>query len=241
MNLIGKRVSHKAYGVGEVVAQSEFSLEIAFTKVGTKNLHYCQDTFTKFLEIEDPEVQNEVLMEFQKAKDAKLQSLMDKVKAKQKPEVQKKVREKTKDFDKMFGADYNVTYLSKQPYQQVEAQFGIKVTGFGKGINATETAVVLISTIGKGKEQFVYHDRWTEEGDYLYSGEGKTGDQRMTKGNLAIKNAAQDGKKIHLLVKLSPQEYYYQGVFVLADYTYEDEEDETGNVRKEYKFRLKKL
>ena len=63
----------------------------------------------------------------------------------------------------------------------------------------------------------------------------------MTKGNLAIKNAACDGKKVHLFVKLSPQEYYYQGIFELVDYTYEDEEDENGNTRKEYKFRLKKV
>ena len=81
----------------------------------------------------------------------------------------------------------------------------------------------------------------TAEGDYLYSGEGKTGDQSMTKGNLAIRDAACNGKKIHLFVKFSPQEYYYQGIFELVDYTYEDEKDENGNIRKEYKFRLRKV
>ena len=63
----------------------------------------------------------------------------------------------------------------------------------------------------------------------------------MTKGNLAIRDAARNGKKIHLFVKFSPQEYYYQGIFELIDYTYEDEKDEDGNIRKEYKFRLKKV
>ena len=63
----------------------------------------------------------------------------------------------------------------------------------------------------------------------------------MTKGNLAIRDAAKSGKEIHLFVKLSSKEYYYQGVFELADYAYEDEKDEDGNVRKEYKFRLKKV
>ena len=87
----------------------------------------------------------------------------------------------------------------------------------------------------------MYHDKWTAEGDYLYSGEGKTGDQTMTKGNLAIRDAARNGKKIHLFVKLSPQEYYYQGVFELVDYTHENEKDEDGNIRKEYKFRLRKV
>ena len=108
-------------------------------------------------------------------------------------------------------------------------------------INPTPTKVVLVSSISKAGGNFVYHDRWTTDGDYLYSGEGRTGDQTMTKGNLAIKNAAADGKEIHLFVKFSPQEYYYQGVFTLADYTYEEEKDENGDLRKEYKFRLRKV
>ena len=95
--------------------------------------------------------------------------------------------------------------------------------------------------MAKAKDKFVYHDKWTADGDYIYSGEGKTGDQTLTKGNAAIVNADRDGKKIHLFVKLSPQEYYYQGVFELVNYTHEDEEDEAGNLRKEYKFRLRKV
>lgn len=62
----------------------------------------------------------------------------------------------------------------------------------------------------------------------------------MTLGNKAIVDAERDGKTIHLFVKFSPQEYYYQGIFSLVDYTHEDDKDESGNVRKEYKFRLRK-
>ncbi len=63
----------------------------------------------------------------------------------------------------------------------------------------------------------------------------------MTPGNKAIVEAKAQGKQIHLFVKFSPQEYYYQGIFSLADYTYEDDKDESGNLRKEYKFRLRKM
>lgn len=52
--------------------------------------------------------------------------------------------------------------------------------------------------------------------------------------------AERDKKIIHLFVKFSPQEYYYQGIFSLVDYTYEYEKDEFDNARKEYKFRLRK-
>ena len=103
-----------------------------------------------------------------------------------------------------------------------------------------EVSTKQISSIDKKKDGFVYHDHWTTDGDYIYSGEGKTGDQKMSSGNSAIINALNDGKEIHLFVKFSPQEYYYQGIFKLIDYSYEDEKDENGNTRKEYKFRLRK-
>ena len=114
-------------------------------------------------------------------------------------------------MDELFSKDYHVEYLAKETiltYKEVEERYGIKISGFGRGINITPCAVILISSIAKSKGNFIYHDKWTDSGDYLYSGEGKTGNQSMTKGNLAIKNAAHDGKKIHLFVKFSPQEYY---------------------------------
>ncbi len=149
-----------------------------------------------------------------------------------------------KTLDEMFAPDYHAEKLARSSiltYQQVESKFGIRIAGFGRGINPTPSTVVLISSIRKTSDKFVYHDKWTADGDYLYSGEGKTGDQTMTKGNLAIKTAARDGKEIHLFVKFSPEEYYYQGVFALVSHTYENEEDEDGNIRKEYKFRLGKV
>ena len=151
---------------------------------------------------------------------------------------------KTITLDEMFGEDYHSEKLAREPiltYQQVEDEFGIRISGFGRGINITDCTVVLISSIKKGGGYFVYHDKWTADGDYIYSGEGRVGDQVMAKGNLAIKNAARDGREIHLFVKFSPQEYYYQGVFVLVDYAYEDDRDENGDIRKEYKFRLRKV
>lgn len=37
--------------------------------------------------------------------------------------------------------------------------------------------------------------------------------------------------KSKTFVKFSPQEYYYQDVFELVDYTYEDDRDEAENIR----------
>lgn len=152
-------------------------------------------------------------------------------------------KKKNLKIDDMFGKDYHVEHLKRQPilaYQEAEKQFGINISGFGRGINPTDNSVVLISNISKKGKSFVYHDRWTIEGDYIYSGEGRLGDQKMTKGNLQIVTAKERGKKIFLFVKFDSTAYYFQGEMELVDYYTEDEKDSEGNLRKEYKFKLRK-
>ena len=142
-----------------------------------------------------------------------------------------------------FGADYHVEFLARHPiltYKQVEEQFGIRIAGFGRGINRTESSIILISSIDKKRSGFVYHDHWTADGDYIYSGEGKTGDQKITAGNQAILDAEKDGRPIHLFVKFSPKEYCYQGVFSMMECRYEQCTDESGHERREYRFRLRR-
>ena len=246
-DLLNMKVKHKVFGEGIITEVSDNFLIIKFAAKESKFVY--PDAFKKFIVAEDASVQVEILEEITAAKQAaevQRQVVEAAHKAEERHVAEKKTVPSTKSkriIEAGFGPDYNVKYLAKQPiltYQQVEEQFGIKISGFGRGINRTPSTVVLISSVDKKKSGFVYHDHWTNDGDYMYSGEGKTGDQQMTLGNKAIVDAARDGKQIHLFVKFSPQEYYYQGVFSLVDYTYEDDKDESGNVRKEYKFRLRK-
>lgn len=232
MELIGLKVKHTVFGVGTITEKGGNYITVEFAAKTTKFVY--PDAFEKFIKAEDSAVQQAIADEINDAKAAE----------EQRRAAVAVAAPKAKTLDEMFAPDYHAEKLARQPiltYQQVEDQFGIRISGFGRGINPTDDTVVLISSIGKASGNFVYHDKWTAEGDYLYSGEGKTGDQTMTKGNLAIRDAARNGKKLHLFVKFSPQEYYYQGVFELVDYTYEDEKDEDGNIRKEYKFRLRKV
>ena len=241
MDLIGIQVSHAMWGVGTIVAHEGVCLRVEFADV-TKPFIY-PDAIGKFISAIDPSVQAAILADIQATKEAMRAQEAQKTQTATIATSPCVKSQKPKNIDEMFSADYHASYLARQPiltYQQVEDQFGINIAGFGRGINPTASTVVLISSIGTSSGKFVYHDKWTEDGDYLYSGEGRTGDQTMTKGNLAIKNAERDNKAILLFVKFSPQEYYYQGVFTLVDYAYEDEHDESGNVRKEYKFRLRK-
>lgn len=240
-DLIGLRVKHKYYGLGIIKSFSKNLMTIEFT--GKEARFVYPDAFKDFITADDELVQAEIVKE--------INHINISQKAQQtKPELDSKTTEKSLITDNRnatkieigFSSDYNVKYLSKHPilnYRQVEEQFGIRISGFGRGISITPSTLVLISSIQKKKSGFVYHDHWTTDGDYIYSGEGKTGNQILSKGNKAILDSVHDKKTIHLFVKFSPQEYYYQGEFSLVDYSYEDDKDESGNLRKEYKFRLK--
>lgn len=243
MELIGLKVKHKVFGAGVITETDGNYITVEFAAKTSKFVY--PDAFEKFIKAEDPAVQESIVDSIHDVKAAAEQKRQAEDAAEERRRAAIAVAApKAKTLDEMFAPDYHVEKLTRQPiltYQQVEDQFSIRISGFGRGINSTDDTVVLISSIGKTSGNFVYHDKWTADGDYLYSGEGKTGDQTMTKGNLAIRDAARNGKKIHLFVKFSPRQYYYQGVFELVDYTYEDEKDEDGNIRKEYKFRLKKV
>lgn len=243
MELLNLKVKHKIFGEGVIIKSENKSITIRFQSKESKFIY--PDCFeNSYVIAVDESVQTAIMAEIEIAKQALQESRQTAV-SERRAMVEKSVSamQNFKNIEDGFGADYNVKHLARQPiltYQQVEEQFGIKIAGFGRGINNTPSTVVLISSVDKKKSGFVYHDRWTDDGDYIYSGEGKVGDQTMTFGNKAIVDAETDGKKIHLFVKFSPQEYYYQGVFILIDYTYEDDKDESGNMRKEYKFRLRK-
>ena len=237
MELIGLKVKHTVFGVGTITEKDGNYITVEFAAKTTKFVY--PDAFEKFIKAEDSAVQQAIVDEINDAKSAAEQKHQAEEAARKAAEEQRRAAiavatPKAKTLDEMFAPDYHAEKLARQPiltYQQVEDQFGIRISGFGRGINPTDRTVVLISSIGKASGKFVYHDKWTADGDYLYSGEGKTGDQTLSKGNLAIRDAARNGKKIHLFVKFSPQEYYYQGIFELVDYTYEDEKDEDGKFR----------
>lgn len=239
MNLISEKIRSKAFGIGIIIEQTNTSILVAFAEKQSKFSY--PDAFEKFIAAENMVLQSEILALIEnKKKECEFKKEADAIKIATDKYSQDFL---TKGYNKKFDKEYHVDFLAKHPiltYQQVEKQYGIKISGFGRGINATNDSIVLISSIEKRRNGFVYHDYFTSEGDFIYSGEGKSGDQTMKSGNLALKNTDDTRKNIYLFVKFSPQEYYYQGIYTVTDFTYEDEKDVDGNMRKELKFRLKK-
>ena len=246
MDLINVKVKHRTLGDGVVVAVSGNIVEVEFS-VGIKKLKF-PDTFEDGMTAVDADIQKKIIDKAKKDKEAERIAREAERIAKEAERADRALEtekaERRAGIRTRLPADYHPEHLSLDivlTYQEVESRHDIIRWPIGRGINPKETEIVLISSIDEANDSFTYHDRWTADGDYIYSGEGSDGDQSLTNGNLAIVKAAADGKKIRLYVKFSPREYYYQGVFELVDYTYEDEKDREGNIRKEYKFRLRKV
>ena len=71
---------------------------------------------------------------------------------------------------------------------------------------------IFLFTADRG-EEFGYKDGWSQSGEYLYTGEGQTGDMSFTRGNLAIRDHEQRGKSLHLLKQAGRGNYEYLGEF----------------------------
>ena len=155
---------------------------------------------------------------------------------------------RTFNLDEMVDAEYHVEFLRKdvvKTYQEIENEYGINISKFGRGINTPKNSdkIILISALKllSSDNRFTYHDHFTCDGDFIYSGEGKYGNQTLTRGNKAICDAKLDGKKILLFVRLAKDTYYYQGEYEFVEYNIEKSTDAKNTLRDEYKFKLHKI
>ena len=241
--LIGRKVVHggfRGYGEGIIVALEGKTVNVDFSDKVRK---FSIEVFNQHFRCDDEvrELINAAIEEFHEAERIAAE---EKASAAETARADEAAVARRKEIVGGLGAEYNSVFLRTDEvytYQEVETDYGIQIFPFGRGCNSTNDSVVLISSINRTGGNFVYHDKWDANGDYIFSGEGRNGDQTMIRGNLEISEAANNGKVIHLFIKFSPQEYYYQGIFKLVGYTYEDDFDQEGNTRKEYKFRLRKV
>lgn len=68
----------------------------------------------------------------------------------------------------------------------------------------------------------LYDDKWY--GDTLhYTGEGKRGDQTLTKNNRTLNESDHNGVEVHLFEVLHPTQYIYHGVVSLAGKPYQED------------------
>ncbi|WP_327108509.1 restriction endonuclease [Nonomuraea glycinis] len=96
--------------------------------------------------------------------------------------------------------------------REIHEKYGGRRQG-GIGPSRVTPNVLLFTDPLKGHQQSHY-DGWGGDGCYHYMGEGQSGDQKMTQGNLAILNHRQDGRALRLF-RIVPQGVQYIGRFEL--------------------------
>jgi 5-methylcytosine-specific restriction protein A len=96
---------------------------------------------------------------------------------------------------------------------------------------------VLIFTGGRGKK-FGYKDRWTSEGTFVYTGQGKRGEMTYRLGNKAIADTPRSGKGILLFHTQTGRVQRYFGRLRLLRTWTEQLPDESGSLRRAILFEL---
>ena len=66
------------------------------------------------------------------------------------------------------------------------------------GISTPAKFPIILAFTGDRGEDHGYKDGWSDEGIFLYTGEGQEGDMEFTKGNKAIRDHHENGEDIHL-------------------------------------------
>lgn len=106
------------------------------------------------------------------------------------------------------------------------------------GISTPSEHDFIMLFTGEQGEQYGYHDGWTEDGLFLYTGEGQTGDMAFTRGNRAVLNHAENGKDIHLFEYIGRGRVRYISQMICSGYQEREGPDRESNLRKVIVFEL---
>ncbi len=92
-------------------------------------------------------------------------------------------------------------------------------SGQQQGGVATPSGKPYILVFTGGGDSYGYEDGWTEDGVFLYGGEGQIGDMEFRGGNRALRDHVADGKDLHLFKQLGKGDVRYMGCFLCVHHT----------------------
>jgi 5-methylcytosine-specific restriction protein A len=106
-------------------------------------------------------------------------------------------------------------------------------------VTPREHPLILIFT-GESGERHGYRDEWTDDGTFVYTGEGQVGDMQFVRGNRAIRDHVFDGKELHVFEVLEkPRSFVrYKGQFTADSWHFEPLPDREGATRQGIRFHL---
>lgn len=118
---------------------------------------------------------------------------------------------------------------------EIHALYGGQQQG---GISTPAKHKIILLFTGESGEQYGYSDGWTDEGIYLYTGEGQKGDMSFRAGNLAIRDHLSNGEDLHLFEYVKTGYVRYIGQMVCTGYQWRQSKDEDKKLRQAIVFEL---
>src|SRR5450631_3343670 len=106
------------------------------------------------------------------------------------------------------------------------------------GISTPSRHNIIFLFTGDAGQQHGYHDQWSADEIFLYTGEGQKGDMQYVSGNRAIRDHARDGKDLHLFKQDRKAYVRYIGQMVCTGAHYENAPDTDDVLRKAIVFEL---
>jgi 5-methylcytosine-specific restriction protein A len=120
--------------------------------------------------------------------------------------------------------------------EDIHAQFKGQQQG---GISTPSDSSFIFLFTGDTGEQYGYKDDWTNEGVFLYTGEGQVGDMEFVRGNKAIRDHAADGKDLLLFEAIGKGKgVRFKGQFGCASWETRTGPDKLGKARRIIIFHL---
>lgn len=105
---------------------------------------------------------------------------------------------------------------------------------------STKYPYIFIFSGASGK-QHGYKDEWQNEDIFAYTGEGQKGDMEFTRGNLALRNHLENGKRVFLFEAEGNGFVKFKGEVEFYDADYFETPDTDGNLRQGIKFFFKRV
>lgn len=108
------------------------------------------------------------------------------------------------------------------------------------GISSSAKFPFIFIFSGATGAQYGYKDRWDNEDIFTYTGEGQIGDMKFTKGNLALKEHINTGKRVFLFESTDRSYVKFVSELEFFDFGYDEMVDVNGQNRIGIKFFFKR-
>jgi hypothetical protein len=132
-------------------------------------------------------------------------------------------------------------FIPEQIYNRRKDIHSIYGGNWQSGISPSANHPYIFIFTGKSGNQHGYEDGWDNPNVFSYTGEGQSGDMEFTRGNLALRDHKQNGKRVFLFEFVSKGFIKFKCEVEVFDADYFETHDTSGSTRIGIKFFFKRI